>query len=291
MYELFLSKHATLPVFSEVNSVQDLQQQVMALIYKHLLDILKVESLLNGKERWDQGGFEQLLPICSSFRKAMDDSDTSDADRLNIFPKALKCTSRLLSKLVSLVDSQVNHEKLTLVVMDNQTKLLLALGSDCEHRRKIREVLMDDQASVVMIFLHTLTVLEGVAQGTTADKSSSGPDNEPILEAALLLHNSLLTAVFAIDQKSDSEDALLSNTKEIPAAHKLTAAFEGALGSQAVLALLTLSKHRAKRVAASAVVGLLLSMRCFVEQRETWRACFPGTFSGLFLLTQSGFKR
>jgi hypothetical protein len=261
----------------------------MALIYKHFLDILKVESGLYGADRWNRAGCEELQPFCVAFQGAISDGDTTTIDRLNILPKALKCTARLLSKLVSLVETRVNHEKLTIVVVESLHRLfhLLQTSTTSEQRRQMQRALIDDQASVVLVYLHLLTILEVVAQSVTAgDTPTNGVDREPLAESALDLYNSLLAVLYF----SSSADDSTAPDEGVAATHKLNSSFEGPLGSQAVLSLLTLAKHRSKRVANSAAGCLLLTTRCFADQRETWRACFPGAFSGLFLLTQSGFK-
>jgi hypothetical protein len=262
----------------------------MALIYKHFLDILKVESGLNGADRWNRAGYEELQPFCVAFQGAIGDGDTTTIDRLNILPKALKCTARLLSKLVLLVETRVNHEKLTIVVVESLHRMfhLLQTSTTSEQRRQMQRALIDDQASVVLVYLHLLTILEAVAQRVTAgDTPTNGVDREPLAESALDLYNSLLAVLYF----SSSADDSTAPDEGVAATHKLNSSFEGPLGSQAVLSLLTLAKHRSKRVANSAAGCLLLTTRCFADQRETWRACFPGAFSGLFLLTQSGFKR
>jgi hypothetical protein len=257
----------------------------MALVYKHFLDILKVESQLNGEDEWDQRGFQALLPYCAAFQTAIADGDTSHSDRLKLLPKVLKCTSRLLSKLVSLVESKVNHEKLACVVVGSSSLLLSMVRSGGDVAcREVQELLFDDQASVVMIFLHLLAVFEGVIQITGGE---SHREDEQLTEQCLGLYGLLLTSLF---NTADGQD-ITSDSKSRFASHKLSQSFDGALGSQLVLCLLTLCKHRAKRVAGRAAAGLLLTMRCFAEHTSTWRACFPGTFSGLFVLTQGGFKR
>jgi hypothetical protein len=257
----------------------------MALVYKHFLDILKVESQLNGEDEWDQRGFQMLLPYCAAFQAAISDKDTSHSDRMKLLPKVLKCTSRLLSKLVSLVESKVNHEKLACVVVGNCFLILNVVRTEGEVAcKEVQELLFDDQASVVMIFLHLLALLEGVTQSTGVEAHR---EDEQLTEQALSLYGLLLASLF---NTTDGQH-ISTETSVRFASHKLSQSFDGALGSQLVLCLLTLCKHRSKRIAGSAASGLLLSMRCFAVHTSTWRACFPGTFSGLFVLTQGGFKR
>lgn len=264
----------------------------MALIYKHLLDILKVESQLNGNNDWNRKGFEQLLPYWAAFHTSLSDPDTSELDRLNVLPKALKCLSRLLTKLVDIMTNQVFHERLALLACQAGGKLL-QMTTKFEQQstaKKVPSVLADDEASLVIIFLQLLTILEGISGGvgpeSSASSGSTGTDREPLTEGTLYLMEQLLKATCC--SIIEHPEVLKHGEIEL---QKLNNAFEGALGSQLVLALLNLSKHRAKHIAGSALDCLLLVMRGFARHRGTWRACFPGTFSALFVLTQSGFKR
>jgi hypothetical protein len=182
------------------------------------------------------------------------------------------------------VESKVNHEKLARVVVGSCSLLLSMARTGDVACREVQELLFDDQASVVMIFLHILAVFEGVTQSTGGE---SHREDEQLTEQCLGLYSLLLTSLF---NTTDGQNIALDSKNRF-SLHKLSQSFDGALGSQQVLCLLTLCKHRAKRIAGSAAAGLLLTMRCFAEHASTWRACFPGTFSGLFVLTQGGFKR
>ena len=254
----------------------------MALIYKHLLDVLKVESQLNGSDEWSHAGFEALIPYFASLKASTTDDDTSDSDRLKLLPKILKCVSRILSKVVNIVETKVLHERLTIIVLDSLSSILKELHRRSANHSLVQSIFIEDQASVVMIVLHVLSILESVSP----DRGGQSHD-EALTSASLDAFSQTLHTLFNIN----SVDDLTEKKRRSLSTHRLSASFESSLGSQAVLALLGLCRHRSKRIATAAADDLLLCMACFPDFTHMWRSCFPGAFSGLFVLSQSGFKR
>lgn len=253
-------------------------------IYKHLLDILKVESNLDSDNDWTASNeiLQALSTSIVKLRQAAAAATTSIHDKKSIFPKVVKTSARILSKFVSLATSQVSNDKLVCAVLDTLNTMFAAFAErDQVSKAEIQSYLTEDQAGVVMLYLQLLTIFESQA----ADKQGDRLQNELLLETSLLLFHNLLSCLFNI-----TTDAPVHVDKKLWS-HKLYTSFEGPLASQTVLSLLACMQHKSKRIAGSAAADLLLSLQCFPNHREVWRACYPGTFSGLFVLTQSGFKR
>jgi len=271
-----------------------------SLIFKHLLDILKVESNLDGESSGSIGKewLPHLVACCTDLRDsaASADTTTTNKDRLTILPKVIKCYSRLLNKAVSIPLSQIKHIKLVETMMEGLVNLLSVLSqTDRETRLALQKGMIEEQSSLLMIFLHLITIYEAIgtssqpppAPTTPADKTNNAAaEDEHISAISLQLYDCILTAVYTV-----TDDTVPAEQPEGVISHKLNHVFSGPLATQAVHALLGFCGHRAKRVSGLAAAALLHTLRCFARHGQVWRTCFPGAFSGLFVLTQSGYKR
>lgn len=253
----------------------------------HLLNVLKVESNLDGDNEWTTG-HEMLQSLWSHFDllgKTVTTASAAINDQKSILPKLIKSCARILSKFVSLATSEVKNDKMVCSILHCLNSLLGVLAMhDSSTREEVQRCLIDDQSSVVMLYLQLLTIFES----NTVEKHRHRLENERLLESSLQLYHQLLSSLFNV---SNNENSLHGSINKKLWSHKLYTSFEGPLASQTVLSLLNTMQHKAKRIATSAASNLLLTLQCFPHHREVWRACYPGTFSGLFVLTQSGYKR
>lgn len=256
-----------------------------AFIFKHLLDVLKIESNLDGESSGEIGKewLPQLVQSCAALRDAATGKETTNKDRLVILPKVLKCFSRLLNKAISIPLSEIKHPKLVEMILEGTFNLLSTLNqADEETRALLQKAMVDEQSSVLMIFLHLITIFEAIGK----KNSGSEFEDEHLTEISLQLYNAILVSVYTINDDIISLDHFANVEK-----HKLNHVFSGALATQTIQSLLTFCNHKSKRISTEAATDLLYTLRCFKQHREVWRTCFPGTFSGLFVLTQSGYKR
>eukprot|EP01032_Pedospumella_encystans_P013457 gene13457-15493_t len=255
-----------------------------AFIFKHLLDVLKIESNLDGEGSGEIGKewLPHLVQSCAALRDAAMGKETTNKDRLVILPKVLKCFSRLLNKAISIPLSEIKHPKLVETILEGTFNLLSTLNqADKETRALLQKAMVDEQSSVLMIFLHLITIFEVIGK----KNSGSEFEDEHLTEISLQLYNAILVSVYTIN-----EDAVSIEHSVNVENHKLNHVFSGALATQTIQSLLTFCNHKSKRINTEAASDLLYTLRCFKPHREVWRTCFPGAFSGLFVLTQSGYK-
>lgn len=267
-------------------------------IFKHLLDVLKIESNLDGEGSGSIS--KEWLPLlvdgCAALRDSADagnEDATTDKDRLTILPKVLKCYSRLLNKAISIPLSQIKHTKLVEIIIEGLCNILNNLSqSDNTTRLTLQKVMIDEEASLLMIFLHLITIYESIGNNnqsqfpSSAEHSAAPMEDEHLSEISLKLHNNILTSVYII-----TDGTVPAEYAHNVINHKLNVVFSGPLSTQLIQALLTFCGHKSKRVSGLAASVLLHTMKCFAQHRGVWRTCFPGAFSGLFVLTQSGYKR
>ena len=256
-----------------------------AFIFKHLLDVLKIESNLDGEGSGEIGKewLPQLVQACAALRDAAVGKETTNKDRLVILPKVLKCFSRLLNKAVSIPLSEIKHPKLVETMLEGTFNLLSTLNqADKETRALLQKAMIDEQSSVLMIFLHLITIFEVIGK----KNAGSEFEDEHLTEISLQLYNAILVSVYTINDDTVSMKHIANVEK-----HKLNHVFSGALATQTIQSLLAFCNHKSKRISTEAATDLLYTLRCFKQHREVWRTCFPGAFSGLFVLTQSGYKR
>lgn len=274
--------------FDSTNACEKLLVMSTAFIFKHLLDVLKIESNLDGEGggEIDKEWLPQLVQSCAALRDAAKEKETSNKDRSVIFPKVLKCFSRLMNKAVSIPLSEIKYPKLVETLLEGMFNLLSTLyQADQETRVLLQKAMIDEQSSVLMIFLHLITIFE------TIGKKNSGAlqneiEDEHLTEISLQLYNAILVSVYMITNDTISTERFVNVES-----HKLNHVFSGALATQTIQSLLTFCHHKSKRISTEAATDLLYTLRCFKQHREVWRTCFPGAFSGLFVLTQSGYKR
>jgi hypothetical protein len=258
-----------------------------SIIFKHLLDILKVESQLDGEGSSEISAewLPSILSSCVALRdSALNRSATSTKDLLTILPKVIKCYSRLLNRAVSIPLSQIKNHHLVEALCEGISSILNILNtSEYSIKTAVQKIAIDEQASLVMVFLHLITIFEIIQLKST--KAEDGHvENEHISEIALQLYNHILVATFQITNDVPVFHSALGD-------HKLNVVFSGHLSTQLIQSLLSFCAHKSKRIASLASTDLLYTLRCFQQHTSVWRTCFPGVFSGLFVLTQSGYKR
>lgn len=274
-------------------------------VYKHLLDILKLESSF--KSSIDSLADDEFLSFADAVAPIINLLKNSFCsalfkDKLHVLPRIAKCFSRILSRSVSLKLHKVLFPKLVGNTIECLVELLQQLvHKDC-NKKDVKLVIIDESSAILTIYLQLMAIFEVMKRSNVMPEESGlrkskielhSSENEFLIEITLRLYSLLLSALFGVSTNGFLIDEfIISDLVNL----RIYQTFNGYTASQAIHSLLFFSQYtKIKRIASKALNALYLTLHCFGHEEggkiAVWRTCFPGLFSTLFVLTQSGYKR
>ena len=159
-----------------------------SLVFKHLLDVLKEESCLIGwEEMLSLNSYEdfnacsaRLSARCGTLRLSLLNDRITNQELLRIFSSLLKFNGRIMRKLVSLSTQKIYSKAVLAISMEMLlyvTIKLMIITNDRSTKQELQKVLVEDEVSTFVIYLHVMAILETL-KSTTAINGDAVMDSQ-----------------------------------------------------------------------------------------------------------------